>query len=260
MTILTLNGIAISSIVATADVKGERRDVGDVGEAVDGTTRITRQTRKYDLGFKSVPLVVGASFSWEQLLIGAGDVWSFDAHVYSSKGWPGSPTSGSISISTSVKKYGAASLLIATGSSWSTTGLGLAAPYTVATWNLIDSGDWTHYVLRSDGAKWVDGVRNDGANFSTIFSISSGDVVLAGSGSIGSAFDDLVVCPYLWQDSWPAAVHAADAAFGPTPFVDLRGDLIPEQGSRRAYGQVKATTVKTATGPRDILDVDLKAK
>lgn len=230
----TINGIELAGIAAIASPPaGDRRDIGSQTEAGDGSLIITRQTRKRDLKFGTVPLGRADAYAWEGLLAGESAVWSFDTEFgfYSSKGDPGD---GVGVVQGTTKKYGTAALQVDGGEAWFTTGMGLVAPWTVALWARPSTDPWVHYVLRSDGAKWVDGTRNDAFGIDSLLEVAAGDVVLTNQAPVNAEyFDDLVVSPFLWLDTWPAQVFAAGQPFGPAPYLTAAGNLVPEATTRR---------------------------
>lgn len=241
---LTVNGIELKKLVAlSGDPAGARRDIGDQSQASDGFLRVTRQTRKRDFKFTTVPLTGAEAFSWESFLVGEGHVWSFDSHFYSSKGLAGtgSVAPPNVEVQASIKKFGAGALKVVSGETWQTTdALALAAPWTMAVWarGVTVAPTWHHYVERYDGTTldaWLDGVRQAPAtNFDDLFTAVLPYVILK-TDYLGeeSYFDDLVICPYLWADTWPAQVFAAGRAFGPLPYLTAIGDLVREATTRQ---------------------------
>lgn len=231
---LTVNGIELKKIVAVSGEPSDgRRDIGSVTEASDGSLVITRTARKGDFKFTTKPLTSARAWAWEGLLAGLGEVWPFDVSLYGSKGTaPAVPeTPPDVVLQSGVTKFGAQALKINDPYSWSTDPF-LGAVYTGAVWCRVDAGAFKHYVIRSDGAKFVDGVRDDGASMPLLY--SSGGIVLTFTGA-GTTYyyDDLVGCPFLWPDDWPAQVAGSSLAFGPAPFVTAAGDLVLEAASRR---------------------------
>ncbi len=115
MTILTVNKINVGHIISVVEEpKGGRRDIGNLSEgSADGSIRISRQGRKRDLKFKTVPLSNSDANSWEGLFIGEGDVWTFDTSTgfYSSKGL-GPAINVNCSIASGSPKYGSAKLIV----------------------------------------------------------------------------------------------------------------------------------------------------
>ena len=69
--------------------------------------------------------------------------------------------------------------------------------WTVMVWHGTGSPvDWSHYVVRSDGAKWVDGVRNDLAA-TAFLTVSNGAVSLS-----TDKYDDLWIFPFSVSDGF----------------------------------------------------------
>jgi hypothetical protein len=267
------NGLELAKIAAIGSPpKGDRRNIGDLADAVDGTKRLTQQTRKRDLQFSSIPLTLTDAFAWESLLTGEGHVWNFDAGTtagfFSSKGLgPSSSTGASIDV-TSGSKFGAGhlELLISTGTITFTGALlntfGATPSWTVMVWRFDDTVDagYHHYVVRNDGAKWKDGVRND-ATVTTWLTVSGGNVTLNPSGSVDPVnYDDLVCLPFAVLDDWPPIFGVSTSAYCLTPYLDLSGGMVPEQTTRRVVGSVTEGLVQTKTGTRSRLDVTLQAK
>lgn len=238
MPLLALNGIDIAPVVSATDApKAARRDIGDAAPAADGTRRLTRQARKRDLEFETVPLSLADALAWEGLFLGDGHVWSFDSSVYSSKGAIGSTVIPSeIELDGTVKKFGAKALKVFASSSWNGflgSEFDATGKWTVAAWRRIDAGAWVHLVVRSDGAKWVNGVRNDSYATGEIPGVEEPftdvpAVVLRGGSGTTTYWDDVVACPFRWLPTWPAAVYATGVAFSPLPYLRATGSLVTE--------------------------------
>lgn len=269
MTVLSINGINAGAFLAVSqEPKGGRRDIGNEGQGSDGSMRITRQTRKRDLSALSVPLSVTDANVWESLIIGEGDVWSFDTSLYSSKGLGPSAMVGGVNTTqqTASSKFGTGRLQVAdTSGSISYPAainlFGNTANWTVCVWRSIDGAfSWQHYVVRSDGAKWADGVRDD-ATSTTWLSVSSGVVTITNTLFFTNLYDDLIVLPFKVLDAWPPQIYARATAYPPTPYLDLTGDMITEQTTRRVLGSASDTIMKTsASTMKAKLAVEFKAK
>lgn len=261
---LSIAGINLGVLMAAGDEpKVSLRDVGESSVAVDGTTSVTRNARKVDTTFKSVPVSVSDAHAWRSLLSGEGEVWSFDSSLYGSKG-SGPTASTNVTQSAGSSKYGAGKLSVGATTGTITYGGAAANPWgkssewTVSVWR--NAGSWEHYVVRSDGAKWVDGVRNDAAS-TTWLSVSSGNVTIANSTGSAVVYDDLVVMPFKCLDDWPAQIFAAGATFGGPPALPLTGELVTEQTSRTVLGAVETSAVmRVAAGLRVTLDVELRER
>lgn len=274
---LALNGLNIGSLVAVADQpKSDRRDIGDMSPAGDGSMRVTRQARKRDLKFTSVPLTGADAYAWEALLIGEGEVWAFDKDnpegLYGSKGL-GPSTGYNASIVSGpdggvFPRFGGGRMRLPLASGTVTFGgaarsiYSTTLAYTVMVWR-YESPSWRHYIVRSDGAKWLDGVRNDAVS-TTWLSESSGDITLANVSGSFVDYDDLVVLPYKIIDAWAAVFGTATQAFSPLPFLNATGDLVQEATSRRVLGSCSELVMVAVLGgvrrkDARVLDVELKA-
>lgn len=263
---LRVNRINLGTIMATSEEPtGERRDIGEEGLATDGSMRVTRLTRKRDLKFKTIPLSAADAFAWESLLIGEGEVWSFDASLYGSKGLGPFASAGATVVGTGAPKFGAKMLNLAATSGTisymaaiNTFGV-VSTGWTVIVYRSTDAGTtWTHYVVRSDGAKWVDRVRNDAASTTWLTVGMDGKVTIANVTGAAVNYDDLTILPFDVLASWIPALGWI--AFCPLPYLDLDGSFIPEQTRRRVLGHVTDTILKAAGSSKLRLDVDFKAK
>lgn len=264
MSALKLNGIALDAIVAaTNDLKDTTRDVGAIGDAVDGSKYVTRSARKIDFAFKTIPLSLADALAWWSLLTGEGEVWSYDANLYGSKGSPPFSTVGTVAQSAGSSKYGAGKLSLGASSAIAYAGAGRNSfgrtdQWTVAVWRNTGAG-YSQYIVNSLGQKWVDGVRNDAAS-TTFIGMSSGDLTISNTSGT-TLFDDLVAVPFVMPLDWPAQLAASGAAFGPLPFLALTGDFVLEQATRLVVGTVKdGSVLRTASGTLKSLDVELAAK
>lgn len=261
---LALHGINLGSIMAAnAEPKITVRDIGDTSVAVDGTSRLTRSATKYDTTFKSIPLTRTDANAWRSLIRGEGDCWSFDANLYSGKG-QGPSASTNVTQSAGSAKYGAGKLSVGATTGTVTypsavNAFGLNTLWTVGVWR-FESAAWHHYVVRSDGTKWLDGVV-DGAAVTTWLTVGSGNVTIANATGSPVLYDDLVVLPFEVLDAWPAQWFAAGVAFGAPPVLPLTGDLVHEQASRAVIGKAESSgVIKTGDGIRVSLDVELRAQ
>lgn len=265
MAFLLANGFNLGAVIAASEPKGDRRIIGNAAAANDGTMRVTRQSTKRDLSFTTVPLSDPDAFVWESFFTGEGETWSFDSSVYGSKGL-GPTGGGGYSIVAGGAKFGASKLRLVAGGVLALVGAGqhssgradAGSPVSYAVWR-FESAAWHHYVIRSDGAKWVDGVRNDAAatTWAIVSLVSLGLANIAGG---NEDYDDLTSWPFLIPTTWPAILAAATSAYCPQPYLDLSGDQVPELLTRRTLATVSDTLSKTATGTRHKLAVDFRAK
>lgn len=276
MAFLSVNKINVGGIIASSeDPKGARRNVGGEAQGSDGSTRITRQTRKRDLKLGTIPLSASDALAWESLFIGEGEVWSFDGTLYSSKGLGPSANTGCTATVSGTMKFGIGKLNVP-----ATTGtITFSSPavniyqssdvnWTVEVWRSTDSGaTWTNYIVRGTGAtqsaKWVDGVRNDAATTTWMSMSSGGALTIANVSGSAVQYDDLTVLPYWVLDTWPPQLGVSTTAWPPLPYLDIRGTAITEQPARRVFGEVDETVLRTAGAAgssRVKLSIDLKAR
>ena len=257
---LALNGINVGAIAAVGDPpKSGRRDIGAKGPAGDGSLRVTRQTRKRDLSFTSVPLTSSVALAWEGLITGEGESWSFESSEYGSKG-TGPAAGGVYSVPIGGGKFGNCLRLPAT------TGLiqypktllnsaGALMGWTVMVWR--NEAPYRHYIVRSDGAKFLNGVSSGIATaWLTAASAPVSDgVQLTNTGGAAVDYDDLVILPYAIPDTWAAVFGTATSAFSALPYVNATGDLVNEQATRRVLGSVEETVMRATAGGLRLADM-----
>lgn len=262
MAILKVNGINIGGVIATAEEpKREVRDIGNRSQATDGTTRMTLVARKRDLKFKSVLLSRVVAYVWDCLFSGEGETWSFDVNLYGSKGTGPTVASGAL-FSAGSAKFGAGKLALANGGTFSVPAAintyGKTGEWAVMVFRSTDAGStWTHYMVRSDGVKTVNGVRDDLAT-TTWLGVSGATVSLTNSSGSTVHYDDLVVLPYLALEDWP--LQSMVSAFSSLPFVNLSGDMVQEVATRTVIGTVSDSSVRVAVGYMSKLDVQFEAR
>lgn len=238
MALLNVNGIPIPIKPETLSESFE--EIGGRERAYDGTLRISRQARKTNLSFETPVLTTLEAEAWNGLLSGLGHYWSFDSNNYSSKGLGHS--SGTALRATSNPLSGAGHLEFSGAQTRTWAQAGLGTRWTVSLWRDSSGAPggaaYAHYVVRSDGAKWVDGVRNDAAS-TTWLSVSSGQLALSDT---NTDIDEIIAVPYLWDTTWPALVFAEGGLRNAlTPTLRLYGDLIPGSSvtaPRFALGEV----------------------
>lgn len=226
------------------------REVGHTAQAFDGSIRKTRQALMRDLVAASTLMSAATAFAWEQLINGVGEFWSFDSHLYGSKGQGPSVSSGC-----TIGANGLHGSRVAIGSGSVLTYPGVyESSYSVLVWRnaaaAAGAGNWASYLVRSDGAKWVDGVRNDAASTSWLTS-TAGAVSLAGDGA-ARWYDELTVLPFLVPDAWPPSLHGLNAlalAFSPLPKLYLFGTAVLEGGVRTVVGKTERGTFVQAGTP-----------
>lgn len=273
MTVLAVNGINVGAIIAAAnEPKGERRNIGAEILAADGSWRTTRQTRKRDVKFTTIPLTKDDAFVWESFFVGEGEVWSFNTSLYGSKGLPASANVG-CTIASGSPKFGAAKLIVpaTTGSIAFAAGPNLYGSFNnwmLSVWRSTDSGStWTNYIINGTSTtqlqKWVDGVRNDAATTTWLTMSSTGTATIANTSGSAVWYDDLVILPFSVPTTWPPVWGVRTTAFPSLPYLELSGDLVPEQPLRTVLGEANEATLKIAGSGgalKQRLEVEFKAR
>jgi hypothetical protein len=162
---------------------------------------------------------------------GNGVVWHCTNSIY------GSPAVAMIDTPTfqgTTTKFGTHAISV-TAAAGDVDVVAVGSRYTVAAWTKVGAGDWEHHILRSDGAKWVDGVRNDSATLQ--IAIDTGIFELLDDGAATVYFDELVYLPFRiadgWGADWPLTVE-----FGDLPGLDVTGDML--SGYRIPAAKVRA--------------------
>ena len=117
--------------------------------------------------------------------------------------------------------------------------------YTVAAWTNINGAGWNHHILRSDGAKWVNAVRNDVATLK--IDVVANVFTLLDDGSI-MYFDDVVWLPFEIDDDWGADWPQLEA-FSNLPDLEVWGDLFGEhQFTARCRSNIQHTGRRVKDG------------
>ena len=220
MSFLRINGYVLPVVDGGAHVS--RSAIGDATRTYSGAWTSTIRATKRRIEVETPPLAAALADALVGLVMGRGHVWHFNDATnwqYSTKGLGKSAGSGS---SLASGKFGRGVRIAAGGSlTWATE---LPTDYTLMVW-YYTSGAWHHYIVRSDAAKWVDGVRNDAAS-TPFLSVSSGSTVLGDTGAAGNQdFDDLVALPYLVHADMATTWGVAAAAFSDLSTLNVSGDV-----------------------------------
>lgn len=226
MPLLAINGLECPVRVGSLR-RPPPEEIGVTDRAESGTLRTHRRNKKRRFEFAITTVKQVEALAWEALIRGDGQVWSFDANLYSSKGL--APSAGYSAVLQAGGKYGANCLRITAGTTTNFP-VGLDAGdrppnWTVAVWR-NESAVWKHYVVNSLAQKWVDGVRNDAASTTFLAVSSAGTVSLTGATGL-TDFDDLVCFPSVMPTTWPPILYATNRAFPSMPNLEVYGDLIP---------------------------------
>lgn len=232
---LRLNGIALPVQHDAAEL-GAPLELGGEARAVDGAPLWSRRVTKQPWSFTTPWLSAADALAFRTLLTGRGvQVLSFETNsLYTKKGLAPASAGADFTVSASNPKFGtyrAASAATATNlATWSV--FSSTSAWTVALWDSTDGGaTWVRYVVRSDGAKWVAGARNDAA-VTTFMGVASGVLTLGINGA-AHGFDDVVCLPFLAPTDWPAQDAAFGYPFGGSYPRSLTADgLLIEQNTR----------------------------
>lgn len=242
MSFLTVNGIVLS--VEDESLSLETREVGERGYSWDGTPWASIRDRRLSWEFDTSPLPQDTAEAWTALLTGWGYTWDFEDDTYSDQGLAATIVGGA-AVSTEQKKYGAKSLKLPqhvggsdSSAAWT---VGTASRWTIVVWYYRNT-IWTHLVIRSDGAKWVDSVRNDGASTAWI-GISAGVLTVTADDSFNTYVDDLLYLPALVPTDWPAQMYARATAIPSMPYIGVDGDMVRGTAELTVLGQVSGAKV-----------------
>jgi hypothetical protein len=235
MPFLAVNGIELP--VAPDSFEERVREVGFTGPAYSGALRKTRRAVKRDCTFETPPMLASEALAWDALLRGLGEVWSFDSHLYGSKGTGPASDTG---LSVVAGGFFGNRMEIAANDPVRTASfaVGVGISWTVAVWRY--GGHWT---TTGDARHFLDGAFEDGT-IPPWLTVSGGTVTLSGELAAASQWDDLVILPYVAPDSWIATTWAegdAGRAFSSLPRLRVSGDAVSEAASRTCIGDVSSS-------------------
>jgi hypothetical protein len=219
-----INGAVLAIADGEASVTTEA--IGSSDRNVAGTMVPSIRAVKAAYSVTVTPETMDARTAWQKLLRGYGDVWHFDESTGNNWQWSvnGRPAASGVANGSSLAsgKFSRGLRILAAHTVTWTTNTG--SNWTIMVW-YYTGGAWHHYIVRSDAAKWVDGVRNDSAT-TTFMGNTSTTTTLGNPASGGNQdFDDLVVLPYKVTAPMAEAFGMNTAAFSDLPALTLRGDL-----------------------------------
>ncbi len=248
MNFLRLAGWPIGIVPGSADfdVTWLDRDMrSEIGNQI-----VRRRKRRTRWSFRSIPVTADVAETIEGFVSGLGHTWSFDnatTYAFSSRGR--APISDAAIIQQNVdQRFGDGCVDLSGSIVWDLSrGIApLLDRWTIRVW--LDLGgtgtEWEAYVVRSDGAVWVDGVRNDTVStpWLTVF---NGFVTLTGTSVL---VDDLVVLCFQAADEAIEAWHewqvAGDRAFPAFPILEVSG-AFEEGQSIAVIGTVAGSSIVT---------------
>lgn len=228
MAFLTVNGAEIELADGRATVP--RDDFGRSSRSINGVLTQAIHTRTRSIDATTVLLTEAEAVSTAGLLMGRGNVCSFTADAYSSRGigvYSGTPTIS-----------GGEAFVAAAGTvDWDFQLTG--------TWTLVAgvrTGATVYYSLDSNGTKYKDGATT-GDSVSSFFNVVSGRAQLYGGGG-GVYFKYLAAFPFVLSDAHHADITAAgDGAVGDLPDLLVGGTVL--RGGTSAF-RLKPSSLKDA--------------
>lgn len=240
---LTLNGIPVPVLDGSAHVSVD--ELGEASRAVDGSLLIGRRNLKTKLDFDVVHQDAATALAFRDLILGRGNVWSFDSSLYSAKGVPVTMV-GSYTLYTMFKKYGTGSLQVQIGTS---ADFADGPDYTAQPWSISwwDSGGgaWDHYVENSANQQYKNGSLTGARTYCT----PSSTKVRWTNPYAGTRWvDDVWLAPYLFPSTWPAKIQALGAAVGSAARVRAAGlALNANAGPLTMKGSIRGLNVLQGT-------------
>lgn len=243
MAYCTINGIPLP--VSNNESNKEPILIEDAQRMEDGSLFVDRRAEKTRWKVKLAPQTPTYAGAWRKLIHGDGHYWSFDSHLYSSKGLGPSGSTGAYS-QPSTAYLGSSGVFQEAGSDLSFTALPSAtSPWTVGLVRKVGGGAWIHYFINSASQKWVDGVRNDAAS-TTFASMSSGVLTVAADAVSNTLLDELVIYPFALPTDWPPYLYAfqntgaGGVQIGSLRQLKLGGTIVSDGTTRTVIGRVTA--------------------
>lgn len=181
----------------------------------------------------------------------AGHHFPFNADLYSAVGGVGPEAGYTVSVeATGTTKFGNKLIAsVTTNTVILQYALELTGEYTIMWWQQSGiSGTWNHFVKRSSGDSWIDGVQSNPGTASVV--VSSGTLQLKGCTNAGGTgttqcFDDLVVLPFYLADDAIPYFAARTSPFSDLPRLLVAGDF--DRSSEFAVvGEFEKTTLAKA--------------
>lgn len=232
---VSLHGVALDSLLARESFRREPPvAIGEVRPAFNGGLRDDVGARKERwtgaTRWLSQDLAAGVR-GLVEATTAAG--WTFDDGAYSAQ--------GDIPLFTQDVSVSGGILQLMTPSG----AFEVAQPG--ARWTVLAHVDWQHWIVRSDGLAWTDGVAGAGPGW---LYTAGGTLYLCTPGISDVEVDELVVLPFLLPSAWVAQVYAEHSVRSLASWhaPRLAGTLIPG-GAVTVRGQVMGTkSMKTAGG------------
>lgn len=234
--LLAANGLELPILVDSLSCSIE--EVGEAKRMEDGTLVVDRRAEKRVYDFSLSPLPAPAALFLRDVLLGRGEVWAFDSHVYGSRG---TAVAGAGVLSAAQVKFGAKSLKIAAGgddasfpfpgtngvtvvgwgyeSSW----LLRVASFRAGTSGTPDfSADVTIAGAITSPSAW-DGLWNFGGASPVVLQTFGADLYLDDVWVIPRAVEGI---PTATLEGWLAGIAGLALPKGPAPRLVVTGDLV----------------------------------
>jgi hypothetical protein len=268
MALLKLNGVDVE---ATAS-EWEPVTLGEMTRSLNGAPRSTAKVRKKNLRYTSSLLTLPHAQALRGLIEGDGHVLSFEdassptAYLYTSREVPPLAAAGvSRAASGGVRTD---SCLVVPGGVYATWELGDLSTATYLFWvEAQGPGDaqpymeWNHFIYRSDGTHWRNGVLNASGPEDTFYpeahllaEFSEGTLTLGFQGGVEGLrrYAEVVVLPYLIPTEWGAGMYAFHAAraWPRLPAVHAVDPRLPPGGllCQGEVGTSKAMHMRSSVG------------
>jgi hypothetical protein len=253
MSFLEVNGWPVPVAVDESDT--DQKIIGDTADSFSGVVLTNIRARRDLLDFETVFTSQADGRAIVGLLEGRGHHWSFDnAAVGGVERWYYSSrslgkTAGTITRATTTPdpKFGTAYAEMASGATV-TFGTGYTGDTTLMVWTYTGAA-WVHYIVRSDGAKWVDGVRNDAASTPFLTISGAGVVTLGDAASVATQyFDDLVVLGFKVTTTMATTWGVSAQAFSELPNLAVNGDAVKAAATFCVPGPVTFKRIRATVG------------
>lgn len=248
---------AVGVRVPVANTGRTREKIGADGDQLLGLHRAQHLGHRQAWVFDTVPMAGVDADSLEAILDGRAHVMSFDADTWSARGLPPLVVVGVV---TAGGKWGNYLNTSAAGSNltYPVDFIRTNTLHTAIYWR-FNGATWDHYIARDDGAKWVNGVRNDAAAVFHTVTPSAGTLFLA-----KDKHDDLVILPGRISVAHAPLVYAFHNA-NPWPLQRLVtfDGLFVEGGAKlsgRAFDIVRKAAPSFFTGGWDDAGANLNFK
>jgi hypothetical protein len=241
MAFLTINGLEVPA--RPGPTRG-MLEIGSRRRAIDGSLRVHRLAVKWRAAFSTAPLSAADADAWEALLGGEGDRCGWLDALTSAKGVAPATTTA-VPTATGGRFGGRVQVPVGEALSYRMKRAG--RPASVSVWRL-EAGAWRHYLERTDGAKWVSGVRDDAADTTWLGLTRPGDSVVLSAWAGAEEFSDLWMLPALMPGEW-AAELAAGAESSDLPELRVEGEYVRSGGPLMAVGAVTDSALLSADMP-----------